>query len=53
MSLKTNILEDIDNVFLDMDGFGEEHTIDNKKVICVIDDDALKMRSGSNELSVS
>ncbi len=53
MSFKTNILEDIDNVFLNMDGFGEEHTIDNKKVVCVIDDDALKMRSGSNELSVS
>ena len=53
MSLKTNILEDIDNVFMNMQDFGEEHTIDNKKVVCVIDDDALKIRSGSNELSVS
>ena len=53
MSLKTNILEDIDNVFLNMADFGEEHTIDNKPVVCVIDDDALKIRSGSNELSVS
>lgn len=53
MSLKTNILEDIDNVFMNMHDFGEEHTIDNKKVVCVIDDEALKIRSGSNELSVS
>lgn len=53
MSLKDEILSDIDNVFLNLEEFGEEHTIDGKKVVCVFDDDALKMRSGSNELSVS
>lgn len=53
MSLKTNILEDIDNVFLNMNDFGEEHIIDGKPVVCMFDDDALKIRSGSNELSVS
>lgn len=53
MSLKDEILEDIDNIFLNIEDFGEIHTIDNKSVVCVIDDDALKIRSGSNELSVS
>lgn len=53
MSLKDEILNDIDNVFFILEDFGEEHIIDNKPVICVFDDEALKMRSGSNELSVS
>ena len=53
MSLKDEILNDIDNVFFILEDFGEEHIIDGKSVICVLDDDALKIRSGSNELSVS
>lgn len=53
MSLKDEILNDIDNVFLNLEDFGETHEIDGKSVVCVIDDDALKIRSGSNELSVS
>ena len=53
MSLKDEILNDIDNVFFILEDFGEEHIIDGKTVICVFDDEALKMRSGSNELSVS
>ena len=53
MSLKDEILNDIDNVFFFIEDFGEEHIIDGKSVICVIDSDALKIRSGSNELSVS
>ena len=53
MSLKDEILNDIDNVFFFIEDFGEEHIIDGKSVICVFDDDALKIRSGSNELSVS
>ena len=53
MSLKDEILNDIDNVFFILEDFGEEHIIDGKSVICVFDDDALKIRSGSNELSVS
>ena len=53
MSLKDEILNDIDNVFFILEDFGEEHIIDGKSVICVLDDDALKLRSGSNELSVS
>lgn len=53
MSLKDEIVNDIYNIFLNAEGFGEIHTIENKPVVCMIDDDALKMRSGSNELSVS
>ena len=53
MYLKDEILSDIDNVFLNLEDFGEIHTIDNKEVVCMIDDDALKVRSGSNDLSVS
>ena len=53
MSLKDEILNDIDNIFFILEDFGEEHIIDGKPVICVFDDDALKLRSGSNELSVS
>ena len=53
MSLKDEILNDIDNVFFFIEDFGEEHIIDGNPVICVFDDDALKIRSGSNELSVS
>ena len=53
MSLKDEILNDINNVFLNLEDFAEEHIIDGKPVICMFDDDALKVRSGSNELSVS
>ena len=53
MSFRDEILNDINNVFLNLEDFGEEHIIDGKAVICMFDDDALKIRSGSNELSVS
>lgn len=53
MSFKDDILNDINNVFFSFEDFGEEHIIDGKPVICIFDDDALKIRSGSNELSVS
>lgn len=53
MSFKDVILEDINNVFLNLEDFGEMHTIDGQSVVCMIDDDALKIRQGSNELSVS
>ena len=53
MSLKDDILNDINNIFFMLEDFGEVHTIDNKEIVCMIDDDALKIRSGSNELSIS
>lgn len=53
MSFKDEILTDIENVFLNLEDFGVIHIIDNKEIVCIVDDDALKIRSGSNELSVS
>ena len=53
MSLKDEMLNDIDNVFLNLEDFGEKHIIDGKPIVCIVDDEALKIRSGSNELSVS
>lgn len=53
MSFKDEMLKDIDDVFFNLEDFGEIHTIDGKSVVCLMDDDALKIRSGSNELSVS
>ncbi len=53
MSFKDELLKDIDNIFLNLEEFGETHIIDGKSVVCMLDDDALKMRQGSNDLSVS
>ena len=53
MTFKEELFEDINNIFLNLDEFGEEHIINGKPVICMLDDDALKLRQGSNELSIS
>lgn len=53
MSLKDIMADDINNVFLDLDDFGEEHTIEGKKIVCIVDDDTLKLRQGTNDLSVT
>ena len=53
MTLKDEILSDIDNVFLDFEDFATFHMIDNKKVLCIIDAEELKTRQGTNELNVS
>ena len=53
MSLKDIIADDINNVFLNLDDFGEEHTIEGKKIVCIGDDDTLKLRQGTNDLSVT
>lgn len=53
MTFKEELLEDINNIFLNLDEFGEEHIINGKPVICMLDDDSLKLRQGSNELSIS
>ena len=53
MSFIDEMLNDLDNVFFNLEEFGTEHIIDNKPVVCIYDDEALKIRSGSNELSVS
>lgn len=52
MSLKDEIANDINNVFLDFDDFAEEHLIEGKKILCVIDNDTLKTRQGSAEIGI-
>lgn len=39
--------------FLNLDEFGEEHTVEGKTITAVIDDNALKERQGGQELSVA
>ena len=53
MSLKDEIEQDIYNVFLNEEDFGEEHVVNFKKISCMFDDDRLTDRQGSNELAVS
>ncbi len=53
MTLKDEILADINNVFLSEDDFGGKHIVNHKEIICMFDDDKLTERQGSNELAVS
>ena len=53
MKLKDEILKDIDNVFLNIDDFADEHMINNVPIMCIFDDEELTERQGSNELAVS
>lgn len=52
MSLKGEIINDINNVFLNFDDFAEEHIIEGKKVLCIYDDESLKTRQGSAEIGI-
>ena len=40
MSFKDIVREDIQAVFFNLDEFAEEHTIDGRKKVCIIDQDA-------------
>ncbi len=52
MTFKDEIANDINFVFLALDDFAEEHLVDGKKILCVIDDEALKTRQGSAEIGI-
>ena len=52
MTLKDEITNDINNVFLAFDDFAELHLVDGKEVFCVLDDEALKTRQGSAEIGI-
>jgi hypothetical protein len=49
VGLRDQIAADIDSVFLNLDEFGEEHVIDGRTVVCVIDDDS-RGQMGSGDL---
>ena len=42
MSFKDDILADLDEVFLNLDEFAEEHTIEGKKISVVMNNDQLE-----------
>lgn len=52
MKLKTEIEQDCFDLFMDEDDFAERHLIDGKSIPCVIDEESLKQRQGSNELGI-
>lgn len=52
MTLKDEIANDINNVFLDLNDFAEEHLVEGKKILCVIDNDTLKTRQGTAEIGI-
>lgn len=52
MTLKEEILTDIDDVFLNLDEFGETQLVEGKEITCIFDDEVLKTRQGSSELAI-
>ena len=44
MTLKEQIITDIDDVFLDYDDFATYHMINGEKILCVVDDERLIKR---------
>ena len=52
MSLKDEIAKDIDDIFLDLGDFAETHLVEGRNILCVMDDETLKTRQGSAEISV-
>ncbi len=53
MSLKDIIESDINDIYLNLEDFGEKHVIDGREITWVEDSDELKARQGSNDLSVT
>lgn len=53
MSFQEMLDNDIKNVFLNLDEFGEKHIVEGDEIICIFDDEALRERQSGNELGVS
>lgn len=52
MTLKDEITNDINNVFLGFEDFAELHLVEGKEILCVLDDESLKTRQGSAEIGI-
>ena len=52
-SFKDMVANDLRHTFLNFNEFGEEHRVEGKNIIAIIDDNALKERSGGQELGVA
>lgn len=50
---KAMVEADCRNVFLNFAEFGEEHRVEGKTIMAILDDDALKERQGGQELGVA
>lgn len=53
MGFKDMVAADRSAVFLDLDFFGEEHRIEGKTIPIMLDEDALRVRQGSQDLAVA
>lgn len=53
MDFKTMVASDLQEVFLNLDEFGEEHEIDGNIVVCVIDSDGLREKQGGTSKALS
>ena len=51
-SFKDMVASDINQVFLNLDEFGEEHEIDGNTVTCIIDEEGLLDRQGGAVMAV-
>lgn len=52
MKLKSEIEKDCCELYMDLDDFAEWHLFNGKKIPCVVDDESLKERQGTNELGI-
>lgn len=52
MNLKCEIKRDCQGLFMYEDDFAERHLVDGKAIPCIIDNEELKQRQGSNELGI-
>lgn len=52
-SFKAMVEADRRRTFLNLDEFGEKHTVEGRAIAAVLDDNALKERQGGQELSVA
>lgn len=53
MGFKEMVAADRLSVFLDVDEFGVEASVEGKKIHIVVDDDELKKRQGGQELAIA
>ena len=47
------VARDIKAVFIDFDFFGEEHKVEGKQIVIVVDNDTLKEKQGGQDLAVA
>lgn len=52
MNFKDAMENDIQNTFLNVNEFGEEHNLNGENVICVIDEDSFQEKEISGKLTV-